>query len=64
MTSPFCDHGRVAERCPQCEVVRLKELALQIAERLYLAAEVLAIKAERKDRRNLDNALDLPSVGT
>ncbi len=33
------------------EVSRLKAFALQISERLFLAAEVLSIKAERKERR-------------
>jgi hypothetical protein len=33
------------------EIASLKRLALQIADRLYLAAEVLSIKAERKDKR-------------
>lgn len=32
---------------------RLREFALQLAERLFLVAEILAIKAEQKDKRKM-----------
>jgi hypothetical protein len=43
--------------CPKCrkknaEIRRLKAFANQIAQRLYLCAEVLSIKAEKQKRRN------------
>lgn len=35
------------------EVVRLRQLVLNLAERLANASEVLSMLAERKDRRNI-----------
>jgi hypothetical protein len=34
------------------EVARLREALLAMAERLYRAAEVLAVRAERREARN------------
>ena len=51
MTSPFCDHDRVAERCPQCEVERLRVLVLALSEKLHTVACHLATLAEKKESR-------------
>ena len=40
----------LAER--DAEIARLHEFTLAVAERLYAAAEVLSVKAEKKERRN------------
>ena len=58
MNAAFCQHKRVAERCPQCEVERLRALLLAMAEKLYTVACHLAVLAERKDRRNYSPVVD------
>jgi hypothetical protein len=37
---------------PQSEIARLHAFILQVSERLYLAASVLAVRAERREKRN------------
>ncbi len=61
MTSPFCCHARVAERCPQCENERLRALVLAMAEKIFLMARHLGRLAEREEFRS--ESLDRPREG-
>jgi len=47
-------HHRLKNLCEvKKENERLHKFALQLSERLFLVAEILAIKAEHKDKRKL-----------
>ncbi len=61
MTSPFCHHARVADRCHECEAEQLRRLMLAMAEKIFLMARHLGRLAEREEFRN--DLLDRPRAG-
>jgi hypothetical protein len=46
----------------EAEIRRLNQFILAVSERLYLAAEVLSILAERKERKNVSTTAHLPHL--